>query len=136
MNNDELIGGIIDGTIRPGEIIDNFNHFVDTMSEAAASDATTPESVTGIMQNARISMDTVTMPLRGSTIAEIAQPSYHEVVDLREERIKQLEERMRIVEEENLKYANIMEEYKELKDIFARLRDFYQKTGLKLYDNI
>ena len=58
------------------------------------------------------------------------------LIDLREERIKQLEERMRIVEEENLKYANIMEEYKELKDIFARLRDFYQKTGLKLYDNI
>ena len=72
----------------------------------------------------------------GTDIIEIAQPSYHEVVDLREERIKQLEERMRIVEEENLKYANIMEEYKELKDIFARLRDFYQKTGLKLYDNI
>ena len=136
MNNEELIGGIIDGTIRPGEIIDNFNHFVDTISEAAASDATTPESVTGIMQNARISMDTVTMPLRGTDIIEIVQPSYHEVVDLREERIKRLEERMRIVEEENLKYANIMEEYKELKDIFARLRDFYQKTGLKLYDNI
>ena len=136
MNNEELIGGIIDGTIRPGEIIDNFNHFVDTMSEAADSDATTPESVTRTMQNARINMDTVTMPLRGSTIAEIAQSGYRSVVDLREERIKQLEERMRIVEEENLKYANIMEEYKELKDIFARLRDFYQKTGLKLYDNI
>ena len=136
MNNEELIGGIIDGTIRPGEIIDNFNHFVDTISEAAASDATTPESVTGIMQNARISMDTATMPLRGSTIAEIAQPSNGRIVDLREERIKQLEERIRVMEEENLKYANIMEEYKELKDIFSRLRDFYQKTGLKLYDNI
>ena len=136
MNNEELIGGIIDGTIRPGEIIDNFNHFVDTMSEAAASDATTPESVTRTMQNARINIDTVTMPLRGSTIAEIAQPSYSRVVDLREERIKKLEERMHIIEEENLKYANIMEEYKELKDIFSRLRDFYQKTGLKLYDNI
>ena len=136
MNNEELIGGIIDGTVRPGEIIDNFNHFVDTISEAAASDATTPESVNGIMQNARISMDTVTMPLRGSTIAEIAQPSYGRIVDLREERIKQLEERIRVMEEENLKYANIMEEYKELKDIFSRLRDFYQKTGLKLYDNI
>ena len=51
-------------------------------------------------------------------------------------RIKQLEERIRVMEEENLKYANIMEEYKELKDIFSRLRDFYQRTGLKLYDNI
>ena len=136
MDNEELINEIINGTVKPGEIIDNFNHFVDMMSEVAASDATTPESVTRTIQNARISMDTVTMPLRGTDIIEIAQPSYHEVVDLREERIKQLEERMRIVEEENLKYANIMEEYKELKDIFARLRDFYQKTGLKLYDNI
>ena len=136
MDNEELINEIINGTVKPGEIIDNFNHFVDTMSEVAASDATTPESVTRTIQNARINMDTVTLPLRGSTITGMTQPSYHEVVGIREERIKQLEERMRIVEEENLKYANIMEEYKELKDIFARLRDFYQKTGLKLYDNI
>lgn len=136
MDNEELINEIINGTVKPGEIIDNFNHFVDTMSEVAASDATTPESVTRTMQNARINMDTVTLPLCGSTITGMTQPSYHEVVGIREERIKQLEERIRIIEEENLKYANIMEEYKELKDIFSRLRDFYQKTGLKLYDNI
>lgn len=144
MNNEELINGIVNGTVRPGEIIDNFNHFIDTMSGEAASDPTIPESVTRAMENARISTDTVTMPIndvasRASgaiSIGEIIRPSYYEVVDQREERIRKLEERVHAVEEANLKYAKIIEEYKELKDIFARLRDFYQETGLRLYDNV
>lgn len=144
MDNEELMNGIINGTVRPGEIIDNFNHFIDTMSEEAASDPTIPETVTRAMENARISTDTVTIPINdvasrtsgAISIGEIIRPSYYEVVDQREERIRKLEERVRAVEEANIKYAGLIEEYKELKDIFARLRDFYQETGLRLYDNV
>lgn len=144
MDNEELMNGIINGTVRPGEIIDNFNHFIDTMSEAAASNSTIPETVTRTMENARISTDTISVPIhdiasttsRNISLGEMVQPNYYEVVDPREERIRKLEERIHANEEENLKYAGIIEEYKELKDIFARLHDFYQQTGLRLYDNM
>lgn len=144
MDNEELISGIVNGTVRPGEVIDNFNHFIDRTLEETVHDPNIPESVTRVMENARISTDTISVPIhdiasttsRNISLGEMVRPNYYEVVDPREERIRKLEERMRAIEEANLKYAGIIEEYKELKDIFARLHDFYQQTGLRLYDNM